>query len=184
MCLYIHNSIIYFKKRTDLSINDSDTESLCIEIIDTRSKNIIVSTIYRSPSGKIKAFKTHLKDLITKNQKTGKLLYLIGDFNLNVLDYETNTKVKNFLNFLFQHSLIPMINKPTRITKRTATATDHITNSFVSPSVTTGIIKSGLSDHLPIFITCNKQNLDVYSKKTTIFKRYFNDKSINYFTAF
>ena len=49
--------------------------------------------------------------------------------------------------------MIPTINKPTRVTKKTATAIDHIiTNSFVENTFKTAIIKSDVSDHFPICI--------------------------------
>ena len=49
--------------------------------------------------------------------------------------------------------MIPTINKPTRATKKTATAIDHIiTNSFVEITFKTAIIKSDVSDHFPICI--------------------------------
>ena len=49
--------------------------------------------------------------------------------------------------------MIPTINKPTRATKKTTTAIDHIiTNSFVEITFKTAIIKSDVSDHFPICI--------------------------------
>ena len=49
--------------------------------------------------------------------------------------------------------MIPTINKPTRVTKKTATAIDHIiTNSFVENTFKTAIIKTDVSDHFPICI--------------------------------
>ena len=43
-----------------------------------------------------------------------------GDFDLSVLDYEYNNKVKNFFDLVYQHNLIPTINKPTRVGKNSA----------------------------------------------------------------
>ena len=48
-------------------------------------------------TGKIKPFKKCLKDTMCKNQRNNKPIYLSGDFNLNILDYETNPKIKNFM---------------------------------------------------------------------------------------
>ena len=62
-------------------------------------------------------------------------------------------KVKDFINFAFRNSLIPQINKPTRITRTNATAIDQIlTNAFLNKQIETGIIKTEVSDHLPIFL--------------------------------
>ena len=43
-------------------------------------------------------------------------MHLVGDFN--VLEYKINKKIQNFLDLTFQHGLIPIINKPTQVTKR------------------------------------------------------------------
>ena len=58
-------------------------------------------------------------------------MILAGDFNINVLDFEQNKKVQNFVNLMFQFGLVPTINKPTRVTNKTISATDDIiTNSI------------------------------------------------------
>ena len=57
--------------------------------------------------------------------------HIARDFNLNLLDYENSKKVKDFLNLIYQSSMTLTINKPTQVTRKTATAIDHIlTNSF------------------------------------------------------
>ena len=72
---------------------------------------------------------------------------------MTVLGYENNVKVKNFVNFLFQNSLIPPINKPIRVTRTNATAIDHIlTNAFLNKQIERRIIKTEISDHFPIFL--------------------------------
>ena len=62
-------------------------------------------------------------------------------------------KVKNFLDFAFQNSLIPRINKPTRVTRTNATSIDHIlTNAFLNKQIEMGIIRTEISDNFPIFL--------------------------------
>ena len=51
---------------------------------------------------------------------------------------------------------MPVINIPTRVTKNTATAIDHIfINSVITTKFKTGIIKSGILDHFPIFFVAD-----------------------------
>ena len=53
------------------------------------------------------------------------------EFNLNLLDHDTNKKVQDFLNLIYQNNLIPAINRPKRVTIKTATVINYIlTNSF------------------------------------------------------
>ena len=112
---------------------------LCLEIINQKSKNIFINTIYRPPSGK--NFENYFGKFLGKIKT--KITYLLGDFNLN-LDYETNCKAKSYGNTAFSHNLIPVIKKPTRVINHNATIVDHIlTNSFDS-KIDTGILKVGI----------------------------------------
>ena len=67
-----------------------------------------------------------MKDFTNKVKNNGKDLYIVGDMNLNLLDHRSNSKVKEYLNIVSQNLLIPMINKPTRVSKSNATIIDHI----------------------------------------------------------
>ena len=79
---------------------------------------------------------------------------MAGDFNLHLLDHESNKKVHDVLNIIYRNGMIPTINKPTRVTR--TTGTDHIlTNSFIVRNFETTIFKSDISDPFPIcFIIC------------------------------
>ena len=130
VCIFIHESI-KFKEKKDLTISKNDSEILSIEITN-KTKNIILSSVYRPPDSSLKEFKNSLKPIFDNIRRNNKDLYLVGDFNINVLDYENNVKVKNFVNFAFQNSLIPLINKPARVTRTNATAIDYILkNAFL-----------------------------------------------------
>ena len=151
VCIYIHNSLD-LTLRKDLNRNSKNVESISVEIINKNSQNFIISNIYRPPDGDINSFDIYLRDLYSKTYSTSKLLYVTGDLNLNVLDYK-NDKVKKMLNTTFEHGLVPVINKPTRVTRNTASAIDHIiTNSLLFSKIETGIVKTDISDHFIIFI--------------------------------
>ena len=121
-----------------------------------------------------------MKDF-TKVKNNGKDLYIVGDMNLNLLDHSTNSKVKEYLNIVFQNLLIPMINKPTRVSKSNATIIDHIlTNSFLNTDCSTGIIKIDISDHFPIFLISNEK-ISENTKHITLQERVINEQSILYF---
>ena len=105
-----------------------------------------------------------------------------GDFNLNLLDYNTNRKVHNFLSLIYENGMIPAINKPTRVTRKTATAIDHIlTNSLFDTFFKTVIFKSDISDHFPIwFLSQNSLPKQNNKENMFIYKRTYNTKSIQY----
>ena len=52
---------------------------------------------------------------------------------------------------LSTNSMYPLISKPTRITSSTATLIDNIFTNNLEQSMSSGILYTDLSDHLPIF---------------------------------
>ena len=107
-----------------------------------------------------------VKDVYSISLKSHKLFYATGDFNLNVLDYNKNEKVTKFLNLTFEYGFVPVINKPTRVTKNTATAIDHIiTNSLLHRTINTGILKLDILDQFPIFLIRKSTNYKTFNKQ-------------------
>ena len=98
------------------------------------------------------------------------MLHLVGDFNMNLLDYEKCKKKKSTrnLNFIYENSMIPTINKPTRVTRQSTIIIDHIiTNCFINFDFKTAILKSDISDHFPISFFL--PTMDEFSKTESIF---------------
>ena len=160
--VYIHKNF-KFKIRNDLRINSKDIESIGVELLCEKRRNTLFNVIYRPPNSKIEPFENFLKILFNKNKNSNNN-YHIADFNLNLLDHDKNKKVRDFLNLIYQNGMILTINKPSRVTKKTATAIDHIiTNSFVENTFKTAIIKTDVSDHFPICIFFSFDKL-IYKK--------------------
>ena len=180
LCIFIRNDL-NFKLRNDLDKFDSDIETLSIEIENRNSKNIVLSGIYRPPRSNINSFKDHLKTVMSKNSLTNKHVFITGDFNINSLDYSSNEHVKDFFDASFQNYFVPLINRPTTVTRKSATCIDHIlTNSFIDSEIEAGIFKNDMSDHFPVI--CNvKTNVSTNSDKTIIYKRTFNEEFVDDF---
>ena len=154
--IYIHKTFD-FKVWSDLSINNKDIDSISVEISSNKKRNTLVNILYRPPNGKIEPFENFLNNVFTKTKDSNKALHNAGDFNLNLLDHNANRKVYNFLSLIYQNGMIPTINRPTRVTKKTATAIDHIlTNSFVETVFKTVIFKSNIFEHFPVCFFISK----------------------------
>ena len=75
----------------------------------------------------------NMKSIFSKNETTKKEMILIGDFNINLLDFDKNKIFQSFVNLMFQFGMISTINKPTRVVRHTATAIDHeFTNTILA----------------------------------------------------
>ena len=179
--IYVHKSLD-FKIRPDLSINVY-IEPLTIEILSDNKRNTLVNALYRPPNGQIEPFEAFLNNIFSKIKTSNKLFHIAGDFNLNLLDHDTNTKVQRFLNLVYRNCMIPTINKPTRVTRKTATVIDHIlTNSFCDTVFKTAIYKCYVSDHFPIcFIIPSPSKQENVTETTFITERILNTKSTELF---
>ena len=127
----------------------------------------------------MKIFEQFCKDIFSKNQNMKHMMFA-GDFNMNVLDYEYNGKVKSFFDLVYQCNLIPAINKPTRVGKNSATAIDHIITDYVlTCDFKTAILKTDLADHFPIVIALKNDGPFHQHSKTTKHKhkRSYNEES-------
>ena len=67
---FLHESLT-FNVRHDLSVNNADIEALCVEIINKKSKNILINTQYRrQPVGNFNEFETYLNKFLAKPKTT------------------------------------------------------------------------------------------------------------------
>ena len=116
--------------------------------------------------------------ILRKVNREKKLLYITGDYNINLLNINTHKGTSDFVNTLYSHSVYPLINKPMRITKYSATIIDNIfTNNINNYNNTKqGLLFSDICDHLPIFHTIetnhNVTNANKFITKCIITKNY------------
>ena len=83
---------------------------------------------------------------------------------------------------MFRYGLIPTVHKPTRVTRNTATAIDHIiTNSVINAEVKNGIIETDISDHFPIFFIFKCVVYSAKAREELIYKRNYLGNSIETF---
>ena len=117
--MYIKDNINYIS-RQDLEIfKEKELESTFIEILNPKGKNIVVGCLYRHPCMHSSEFnETYLRDLLSKIIKEKKLVVIMGDFNIDILKYDTNKDSSYFVDALYSSFLLPY---PTRITTKSST---------------------------------------------------------------
>ena len=81
---------------------------------------------------------------------------VMGDFNLDLLKFESHQDTNNFLNTLSSFFFQPQILQPTRITEHSATLIDNIFFNSLDHFVIRGNLIYDLSDHLPNFLIITK----------------------------
>ena len=74
-----------------------ELESTFIEIINPKT-SIIIGCIYRHPSMDLNEFKNiYLSTILLITSKENKTVFLLGDFNIDLLKYEKHDPTNEFL---------------------------------------------------------------------------------------
>ena len=92
-----------------------------------------------------------LNQILEILSKEHKQVFLYGDFNINLLNYNDHQPTNDFLDSLASNSFIPHILHPTRITSHSKTLIDKIFSNYITHEIISGNITANISDHLPPF---------------------------------
>ena len=176
---------VEFKERNDLSaIIDDVAESIFVEVpkdvFKTRRK-IIIGEIYRPPGESVIDFNQYLQTLLTKLGSENAMCYLLGDFNINLLNANKHNATSEYINCMSSYCFAPLINRPTRVTEHSASLIDNIyTNSIEdlnTDSATCGILFNDISDNFPVFHIQKAKSIPSRTKRST-YKQVINRHTI------
>ena len=183
---------IYIRSTLDCDVVKSysvSIENICetmfVEIKNKKQKNVIFGCIYRHHTTIDSFCNEYMTSTLQKIAKSKKVFVLLGDFNINLLDYSKHSSVSNFYDSISSYGFRLLILQPTLITSRSATLIDNIfTNQLACPSNGGNIITS-ISDHLMQFTFLDlldkdhtiKKNINLvetgkYSTKENLMKNY------------
>ena len=102
--------------------------------------------------------KNFITPLLDKLSNENKDIMIMGDFNINLINYNDDKNTGNFLDRMFSQSFLPYITTSTRVTRNTKTLIDNIS----------GNLSSIISDHLIQFLI---EPLDFSEKPSKIVNR-------------
>jgi hypothetical protein len=108
-------------------------------------------------------------------------LILGGDFNLDVIKYQTCAKTSAYIDNLYSNGCIQIVSKPMRICNTAASCIDHFITNCKMDVFNTKILLSNISDHLPIFFNTDHVKLD--TKHKNIVTRDFSENNIQRFAT-
>ena len=175
---FVHKKFEYEVLEEESIFVEGVYESLWIKVEVAKNIFKIVGNVYRpntAPRASIKqAIEIHSSILtnISKNKDHSKCsIELVGDFNIDLLQFQNHDQTNDFLETSFSFGLLPVITKPTRITPNSATLIDHIWVRNKSEVHRAGVILCHISDHYPTFyahhIHQEKQTLKPFKTRIT-----------------
>ena len=124
-----------------------------IKLIDCKGsrKTIILGNVYRSPSCKPDKFNKLCDSIFQKlsnNKYSNKSIYIVGDFNEDLIKYESDTEYQNLIDSAHNHGFVQLVSRPTRITERTHTLIDHVYTNNIESVLSCNVLTLDISDHL------------------------------------
>ena len=189
------SSDIKVKVLDDISIfHEKIFESLFLELQFSDNSKLIVGNVYRSPSPvpnltyaeQLNMFTEIMSNVITKLSDYNQKVYIIGDLNIDLLQFKAHRKTNEFIDSMFSSGYLQIINHPTRVAHHannsSATLIDHIWTNRNLDFYNCGIITTHISDHFAPFCFIdhsNNENGPQYIKT-----RNFSDENINSFRNF
>ena len=137
---------------------------------------MIVGCIYKHPNISISEFNSDfLVPFLNKISLEKKEVILLGDYNINLLNCDSDKNTSEFLELMLSYSFLPKIIKPTRITPRTKTLIDNIFFNGLQSNIIAGNIITDISDQLTQFISIRHEGIpDIENCNTNICRRNYN----------
>ena len=113
----------------------------------------------------------YLNKLLENISKEQKSVFLLGDFNVNLLNYNEHNQTNEFLDSLASNSFIPLILQPTRITSHSNALVDNIFSNAIDPEIISGNLTAIISDHLPQFSIIPNMFRNISGNTSNIYER-------------
>ena len=151
-----------------MTLELSNIHSSCV-------KSIIVGCIYKPPNRDVRLFTDQLVNSLDRLRVERKIIYLAGNYNVNILNSDKHKPSPEFLETL--HSLCPLINRPTRITNSSASLIDNIFSNAINCKLVSCLFYTNISDHLPIFVLDQTKEI-IASLPVTKYHQHTNSNMI------
>ena len=119
--------------------------------ITLKPSNVTVGVIYRTPDSNYREFLLYFQRTLLLLNQSKHPFFLLGDFNFDLLTYNRESSVSEFVDTIFENGCLPVITKPTRVTPTSASCLDNIITNKIFPNSFSGIFIEDISDHFPVF---------------------------------
>ena len=93
VALYVKSNLDYII-REDLNVLENEFETIWVEIKNKKSQNVLCCCAYRHPNTEIDKFNKYIDTVMAKISKENKLVFCMGDSNVNLLNYNCTYSYK------------------------------------------------------------------------------------------
>ena len=155
--------------RPDLGKSTTDFESVWVEVENNGGKNYLFCCVYRHPSSDIDNFCDYLQETLSNPAVFNKQVFILGDFNINLLNYNSSRPITNYVNFLFSKQFLPYIIHPSSVSAHSSTLIDNILSNITDNETLSGNILTQITDHFPQFLIVKHAGIRICHISSMIF---------------
>ena len=153
---YVHDS--FKSEKVNIDQITTGWEHLTVEVSHNtqNAKKYIISNIYRPPERyviELDLFISEFSQFIDTIRGLKRSSFICGDFNINLLDINSNDHVNEYFESICSRGFFPRITLPTRIQPPSFSLIDNIITNDIDKTSNSisGLLINDLSDHKIIF---------------------------------
>ena len=180
LSIYSHKTNL-FRRISSLTIRNKFFECMGGSL-QTEYKELIFITVYLFHGSESEFLEQFKKVVLPYKDKP---LLILGDFNLNLFEYDNNKDIDDFVNSMMSNSLFPLVNKATNFFRGSSTLIDHAWTNILNNSKkcdVVDILTSSCKPLLSFLPTKLKQFIDESGSNSTNVKLHnINSDSLNNF---
>ena len=125
-------------------------------------KDYLVGQFYRPPGADLSSFLVEFTSILQTISVDfmNSIVYLMGDFNINLLQINSNAKYLDYYSLLLSFGYLPAILRPTRVRPTSSTLIDQIWTNNHKAICISGQVEYDLTDHKPVFAIAKYKHND------------------------
>ena len=156
VALYISQQFDHVRRNSLAEYFPNYVDVVFAEITNVANeKPMIIGVFYRPPNKPINEFTDSMEACLNEITKENKIIYFMGDFNINLLNSKNDSQTASFIDCMITKMMCPLINRPTRIDPPSVSLIDHMYSNILlhypDRMSKSGIVMNDISDHFPIF---------------------------------
>ena len=134
-----------------------DVDELWLNVELAKDEKCTLGIIYLHPKSNLTKLNDRFYTVLEKiyNNKKIQNCFIVGDFNVNLINFDNHNPTEVFLNNFISNSFLPCIHLPTRVTYKSSTLIDNIfllqRKSKKAQKIISGSFYSDITDNLPCF---------------------------------
>ena len=127
-----------FQSTTEDQLHTEGCEDLWITANINNAKKVF-GVLHRLPQKNFTNFSKSLEQTLTTLNRNKTQYFICGDVNINLLDCESKSDVKDYVDMLCGSGCLPLIKHPTRINSISSPPIDHIYTNGMTQHIISNI---------------------------------------------